>query len=227
MAKATKKVETTEELEEALEILQGRKAELDASISGRRDELAKLNDAQTADKSKTRDLERQIAEVKNRLFVRTALTRELLTARGTYLAQVRRAGSDKLTVRKQRQLQAGNAMALSSLQALCTHPLVFSYDGYGGSHSMDNDDAYHGHRVCTICNMRETSKGTKEDIYVMIEDDGTRLVRRDLRGKENLPQMFVQEWFSVGFLQQLFEASAGINHLDWPNTVDKKSVLIL
>lgn len=220
----TKKIETNEELEEALEALQAQKAELDASITGRREELAKLNDAQTADKSKARDLEWKIAKTKNRLFVRTALTQELLTARGTYLAQVRRAGSDKLTVRKQRQLQAGNAMALSSLQALCTHPLVFSYDGYGGSHAMDHDDAYPGHRVCALCNLRETSKGTREDIYVMIEDDGTRLVRRDLRKRET-PQSLKQEWFPAGFLRQLFEASAGGINVEWPKTIDKKSVL--
>jgi hypothetical protein len=124
-------------------------------------------------------------------------------------------------------LQAGNTTALASLQALCTHPFVFSYDGYGGSHSMDNDDAHPGHRVCTLCNLRETSQGTKEDIYTKFAKDGMHLIRRDLRGKESLPKSFEQEWFTIEFLRQLFESSAGGINVEWPKTIDQKSVLKL
>jgi len=215
MAKNTK-VETTKELGKRLQLLKEAQKRLDADVVERQASInqkkIELADAQTA----SRNAEREIVETTNRMFAREVLTLELLDARRRYLAQVRCERSEKITVRKQRELHSGNTTLLASLQAACSHPFVFSYDGYGGSRSMDYDDACCGRRVCTLCNLAETSEETSGDVYKVLVDNSTRLVRRDLRNEKDRPMSFQQEWFSTNFLQQLFEASAGDINIHWP-----------
>ena len=222
MAKAAK-APTTEELEAILKANKTLLAQTEEQMNGWRADILRLN-GQLATAGKTRgNLEQRIVEITNTLFVRAALQPELLAARSTYLKQVRCERSDKISVRKQRELHAGNTMAFASLQADCTHPFVFSYDGYGGSHSMDNDDAYCGHRVCTLCNLHETSQRTSIDVYSTLVEDGTRLVRRDLRDNKR-DRFSNEEWFPTEFLQQLFEASAGDMNIRWPKEIPPDAV---
>lgn len=212
-------VPTIKELERILASAKVEQHRLGESISDRRGEIRTLTDEQAYDEKALRHAEHRIAETTNRLFVRTALMPELLAARGALLAKMRRSQSDKITVAKQRSLVVKIQADLAALQALCAHHFVFSHDGYGGSHSMDNDDAYCGDRICTLCNLRETSQSTHEDKYSVLVEDGTRLVRRDLRDKKDKPLSFEQEWFPAEFLQQIFEASAGDINIRWPGKV--------
>ncbi|MDP1689821.1 MAG: hypothetical protein Q8L52_01280 [bacterium] len=223
MAQASKQAKTVRELEARLEVLQTLQRTAQQNASQWRAEIKRLSEQVSGAERDCRNATNQITETMNRLFVRSALTPELLNARRNCLAQIRRSGDDKISVRKQKELQASNTIALASLQKLCTHPFVFSYDGYGGSRLMDYDDAYYGHRVCALCNLHETSAATRNDIYAVLVEDNTRLVRRDLRKRKDLPiKRFEQEWFLTGFLQQLFEASAGGINIEWPKFVDEK-----
>lgn len=223
MAQTTKKAETTQELEARLRALRTLQRTIQENAAEWRADIKRPNEQLSDAERNGRNLEHQIVETTNRLFARTALVEsDLLDARRRYFAQVRSAKDDRLSVRKQRELQAGNTLALAALQELCTHQFVFSYDGHKSYSSFE--DSMPGHRVCTLCTLEETSAGAPEDIYTTLVEDETRLVRRDLRDKKDLPYWANPEWFPTGYLQQLFEASAGGININWPEAIDKKSV---
>lgn len=221
-------IETTEELRSALSLLKKREQALKTSMAERRTKINKLNLEQAADEMVHREVGRNIATTTNRLFVRAPLAVELVAARYAHIAKLRLSQSDKITVAKAKILREEIESDLHALQKLCTHRFVFSYDGYGGSRSCDWDDQCHGHRVCAHCYLRETSRGTKENLYTILAEDGTRLALRDLRSQEELPRgSFAQEWFSIEFLEKLFESSAHSININWPVSIDKKSVLVV
>ncbi len=217
--------ESTKQLEVSLRALKTLQEQTERQAASWRADINRIVNQLNVAEASCRSLGQQIAEVTKRLFARAAVTPELVAARSTYLELVRRAKSDEITVRQQTEMQAANTIALASLQENCTHPFVFSYDGYGGSYSVDRDDAHCGHRVCTLCNLREESQSTRTDMYEILVEDTTRLVRRDLRKEGKLPMSFQEEWFPVEFLKQLFEASAGDINIRWPAAIDKASVL--
>ncbi len=219
-----KKVKTNKALEEALFDLQGQKAALDENMAERNRQIVRLNAEQAIAKSEAHNFNVAIAETHNRLFVRTALEPKVVAARNKLIEKMVRSVLDTITVAKQRALMAEITTDQAALQELCTHPFVFSYDGYGGSHSMDGDDAYRGHRVCTVCNKHEMSEGTREDLYTVLTGDRC-LVRRDLRDKEKLARGFEKEWFTLEFLKKLFEASVGGINIVWPKTSSTEPVL--
>ncbi len=82
-------------------------------------------------------------------------------------------------------------------------------------------------RVCAVCNLHETSKSAREEVYEHLVEGDMRLVRRDLRKGELLPKWHEQEWFEVAVLQQLFEASAGGINICWPEFVYAESASTL
>lgn len=219
----SKKVKTNKELEKALAALQEQRAALEVAMAKRHEEIVRLNAEQSVARAGINNLDRQIAQTHNRLFVRMVLEPKLVAARKRFMTKRLLARSDDITVAKQRKLFAEISADQLVLQELCMHPFVFSYDGYGGSSSMDGDDAYRGHRVCTVCNRHEMSESTREDLYTVLE--GARcLVRRDLRKKEALSR-HEEEWFSLDFLKKLFEASAGGINIIWPETLGTEPVL--
>lgn len=213
-------VPTIRELERILASAKVQQHLLGESISDRRGKIRTLADEQAGDEKDLRRVKHRIMETTNRLFARSVLRPELLAARAAYLAKLQLSQSEQITVAEQRRLEQEIRQDLGALQQLCTHPFAFSYDGYGGSRSWDYDDAYHGHRVCTLCNRRETSISTSEDKYSVLVEDGTRLIRRDLRNEKD---RLGAEWFPIEFLQQLFEASAGDINIRWPKEKQKQS----
>lgn len=208
--------QTIEVRQRTLLRLEKENQKLKESMEERRESINELNKAQEIDQAAHRTLVFRIAEITNRIFACTPLPEKLLDARSALLKKIERSHSDKIAVGRQKTLRTEIDADLSALQGICTHPFVFSYDGYRGSQSYDWDDQRHGHRICTLCNLRETSKGTDKDIYAILNEDTTRLVRRDLRNEKEHPKYPEQEWFPVSLLQQLFEDSArGIN-VQWP-----------
>ena len=219
MATKAKKIETTKELEAKLGALGTLQKQNEEKMAKWRTEIDRiqrlLGDAETSD----RHFGHQIAEITNRLFVRQVLTRKFLAVRNELLLKMRCLQSDQITVVALKKLEKEVRLDLMALQGLCTHPLVFSYDGQKSYSSFE--DSQSGHRVCTVCNFRETSAGAPEDIYEVLDENNTRLVRRDLRKKEERPRSSLeQQWFSSDFLQQLFEASAGDINIRWPKAPD-------
>ena len=198
---------------------------LEASIARRVKEIYKLTTAQTSEEEIKRRIEFQIAEMKNRIFARTPLDPKFLKVRSTFISKLILAQSERITVARKNVLLSEVEERLSVLQGMCGHRFIFSYDGYGGSRANDFDDQYQGHRVCVLCNRHESSESTCEGIYTVFADDGTRLIRRDLRDKKDLPKPLENEWFSIGFIHQLFEASAGGINVKWPKVFDSCSVL--
>ncbi len=223
MAQATKskskKAGTTKGLEKKLWALNEMKKRTEQQMAGWRNEVAELNKLLAAAERSDRAFEREIDEMTNRIFVRGAVTPAFAAARKAFIEKSEHSRSDRITVAKQKALRGEVEKDKLALQGLCTHPFVFSYDGYGGSRSMDNDDQYPGHRVCALCNLHETSEGTSEDIYKILDEDGTHLVLRDLREKKNLPKSFEEEWFTLEFLRELFEKSAGDRNVAWPPVI--------
>lgn len=215
--------QTTEELASKLRALNEQMATVTAEIVKRMKRIGKLREKQNADEVTQNDLEYRIAQTTNCLFARTVpLSNKLLTARHALITKLQLLSSDQITVAKQLELRSEVKADLSALQALCPHPFVFSYDGYEGSQHNDFDDQRYGNHLCTLCNFGESSQSTKEDVYRVLVRDNTRLIRRDLR-KPPL-KWFEQEWFSVEFLRQLFEHSAGGINIKWPTAVDKNSL---
>lgn len=221
----TGRQETIKQLERKRAALRAEQKRLDARIAKQRSAAAKYASAHAVTERQKRRAGQRLAEMTNRIFVRSVPTPEFIVARDILMEKLRLSQSDHITVAKQRELEAEIKSFKASLQKLCRHPLVFSYDGYGGSRSMDYDDACSGHRVCTLCNVGETSQGTREDVYTVLVEDNTRLVCRDLRRKEDLPKAVEEEWFTVPFLRNLFEASAGSLNVEWPKVVESKFVL--
>lgn len=219
------KVETTRELRTALAALVKEQKILDASIEQRSEEIKELVAAQETDEEAHRSLEYKIARTTTRLFTHNPIKPEVVVARMALIANLQLSQSEEITVATQRALKMEIQKGLSALQALCEHPLVFSYDGYGGSQSYDYDDQYPGHRICTFCNLREDSASTANDVYTTLDENGTRLALRDLREKKDLPGPLETEWFSIKFIQRLFEASAGDHNIRWPEVVESKDVL--
>jgi hypothetical protein len=214
--------------------LAGCQAELDTvekGMSERRVVINKLNAKQSADQGRQSELVHKAGVLQNRIFARSVLRGRVFdkvhSARKAYFAQLAQSQSDDITVANKRHLIACLELALPAMQSICPHPFVFSYDGYRGSSSYDGDDARYGHRTCTVCNSRETSKDTASDKYDLLAQDGTRLVRRDLRQGKDRVNAYRPEWFTLEFLQDLFERSAGGINISWPDMSDSKRVFAL
>lgn len=174
-------------------------------------------DEQAKSEGKLREILQHLTQLKNTQFTRAALPCSLLAARKLVLAKLKEAQREDITRARAKVLEGEIADACRTLTKSCAHPFVFSYDGSAGSRSYDYDDAHYGHRVCTLCNCSETSQSTREDQYDILVDDGTRLVRRDLR-RENISPTQV-EWFSVEFLQRLFEGSSSSSNVVWSESI--------
>src|SRR3989344_2849392 len=201
-----KRIRIIRQLKRGVAALNDGDERLCAVIAKRVERIQELREEQISGEIVLYALEREIAEMKNRIFARTPLDPKFLKVRSTFM----------LPWAEER---------LSVLQGMCGHRFIFSYDGYGGSRANDFDDQYQGHRVCVLCNRHESSESTCEGIYTVFADDGTRLIRRDLRDKKDLPKPLENEWFSIGFIHQLFEASAGGINVKWPKVFDSCSVL--
>jgi|GEM_PF-4272415 len=216
-ATTTKKPETTAVLEKRLGALKQLREMGQGQMAGRREEIAELNKLLAAAERADRTFEYQIAETANRIFVRGAVTPAFAAARKAFIEKSEHSRSDRITVAKQKALREEVEKDKLALQGLCTHPFVFSYDGQRSYSSYE--DSQSGHRVCTVCNFSEISAGAPEDIYKILAEDGTHLVLRDLREKKNLPKPFEEEWFTLEFLQELFEKSAGDRNVTWPAVI--------
>lgn len=193
------------------------------SLVRRDTRIKRLTAEHSEEESIARALSYERDEVKERIFVLTALTPADVNARDILIAKLRRSQSDRIIVAALKSLRAEIVSYRAKFRELCRHPFVFSYDGHKSYSSWE--DSTSGNRVCTWCNLREISKGAPEDIYGILAGDGTRMIRRDLRRDEDIPKSFEEEWFTPEFLQQLFDASAGSNNVRWPAFVGPASVL--
>lgn len=212
-------------LKEKLAALNERRAALEGSISSRSIKLARLAETQESERVALRNLHYDIDEITNRIFARTPLPPQFLKARNVLVRKMLLAQSGCITIERQKALRREIAVGMSALQETCRHRFVFSYDGYGGSRDCDFDDGYFGHRVCVLCNAGELSANKRINVYTLLAEDGTRLVRRDLRDNKDRPISDEREWFAIGFIHRLFEASAGFSIVKWPKPFDKESIL--
>src|SRR3989344_3807487 len=220
-----KRIRIIRQLKRGVAALNDGDERLCAVIAKRVERIQELREEQISGEIVLYALEREIAEMKNRIFARTPLDPKFLKVRSTFISKLILAQSERITVARKNVLLSEVEERLSVLQGMCGHRFIFSYDGYGGSRANDFDDQYQGHRVCVLCNRHESSESTCEGIYTVFADDGTRLIRRDLRDKKDLPKPLENEWFSIGFIHQLFEASAGGINVKWPKVFDSCSVL--
>ncbi len=94
------------------------------------------------------------------------------------MAAEKDAARRDITVAKASSLEAETACLKEQLKKLCCHTFVVSYDGYRGSYAYDYENLRYGHRVCAVCEFRENSVSAKEDIYEILNDDSSRIVRR-------------------------------------------------
>lgn len=212
-------------LKEKLAALNERRAALEGSISSRSVKLARLAETQEHERVALRNLHYDIGEIRNRIFARTPLPPQFLKTRNVLVRKMLLARSGCITVAQQKALRREIAAGMSTLQETCEHRFVFSYDGYAGSRDCDFDDGYFGHRVCVLCNADELSANKRIDVYKTLAEDGTRLVRRDLRNNKDRPISDEREWFAISFIHRLFEASAGFSIVQWPKAFDKENVL--
>lgn len=203
---------TLDELRALLDDFELEQKRLLVSLRKRNKKINHLITKQTEDESAARGVVSKKCEIQDKIFVRTTLSPEFVTARDILTAKLLLAKSGRNPAAEQRTLLAEIESFQSQFQRLCRHQFVFAYDGLV-SYSMCTPDIA-GHRVCTLCNLRETSKGAPDDVYDVLVNDGTRMIRRDLR--ERPPGLHVEEWFTVEFLQQLFDASAGERNVRWP-----------
>lgn len=210
--------ETTEEIEKALVLLRSQGTALSTKIVEQRRKISALNQELVASVNTQRDVMRRITIMENRIFARTPLPPELIEMRNALLCDIQHSKDEMITSAARKMLLEKIEIGRRALQDLCAHPFVFSYDGYAGSSRQSFSDAEHGHRVCALCNRRETSRGNSADIYKLLKEDRSRLVRRDRRKETMLAHGY--EWFQTDFIRQLFDDSAECCTITWPEKIE-------
>lgn len=147
--------------------------------------------------------------------IEAGLPKDVLALRRRISAQIRQSESKNITVAKRELLDAKIREGRAQLQKLCRHPLVFSYDGYGGSRSYDYDDARYGSRVCAICSLSEKSKSVERDEYSVLAEAPHCFPKRDLRKEEERRQC--PQFLETSLVLEVFRRSAGHANLTWPD----------
>lgn len=211
--------ETTEELENALALLRAREELLSMKIAEKRRQISELNRELISSVNTERECARKITTLRSKLLARAPLPPEIENAHTALIEKIRLIAGDATAAVPRKDIPERIILERYALEERCTHSFIFSYDGYAGSSSHGFADAHHGHRVCAVCNRRETSRGNSTDLYKVLKEDPARLIRRDLRKGRDLAED--NEWFHLGFLRQLFEDSADGSLLRWPEKFDE------
>ncbi len=136
--------------------------------------------------------------------------------RNKIIARIERSARKDITVAKKEQLEAELKALKEEIVKICPHPLVLSYDGYGGSSCDEYSDRRYGFRRCIACGEHERSKFTRQDIYEILTEANSRLVKRDLRDlacnaeERKKPKNLEDEiWGDINVWLELFRKAAG------------------
>lgn len=167
------------------------------------------------------DLERDLSEARRGLvclkelrLIIEGLPAPVRKLRRTIVAKMKQCARGDITIDRRAILSREIADTKKSLEGICRHPLVFSYDGYRGSYDMDFDNSRLGQRVCAVCCFSDSSKRCDEDDYPTLYESPIRLVKRDLR--ENRISVWPKFVFlPIPEILELFKRSVGSNNLSW------------
>jgi len=189
---------------------------LQKDLEGDEAKLVKLRSSIERKKSMIRDATDSMETLEERKTAKARLPAVVLRERKLLVEKIKLVESGDITVRMKSSLESEIERQKKQLRDICPHTFILDYDGYGGSHAYDYEDAHYGTRLCIICGHFEYSKSTTEDEFALLFDDPSRLIKRDLRDKDQRIELMDSIWIQLPFYRKVFANSAGLMNAKFP-----------
>ncbi|MBI2063223.1 MAG: hypothetical protein HYT61_03240 [Candidatus Yanofskybacteria bacterium] len=152
-----------------IQLLEQNVAKLSKQTSELKQQLAGLE-------SKKYSLELDAQSLIQAAIVSRGAEQDVLKSRNELINLLKEVVREDITIARQKELRVIIDAKKFALQQKCDHRFVMEESGYIGSYSNDYEDAFHGHRLCVVCNFRESETRICQKDYKKLNADIHRLI---------------------------------------------------
>ena len=157
--------------------------------------------------------ERKSEAIKEARIINKGVPKKVSHVRSILLKKMEQSKKESITIAKKKELDADIERLKKEIGEICSHPLVFYKDGYGGSLSRDYENGYPAKRYCVVCGLSEEAKDFRQNgradllgsVFETMKDSEERIVHREPYHPENLSRVNI--WIPLGAVLKPFEES--------------------